>query len=284
MKTKAELIAQAEALEWVNALAWSPTHALEVAAAKAKELRAQASQAQEQEPVAKVRHTVTAGYEHTDIEWLRHDLPANTPLYTHPPQTHSDHPSRHWDRTCPACNTAADAPNREAGSDTDKEVAFRSAVGVPIVCHAPGDRCARCEHYNGRAPVCRYAAAETAAVGVPDLVAELSAIAKQCEAVGSRVAVAEAENVARQELVALRGSQLVEQAKALTALQEKLADHEREAGIYAKDILQQAATIKEMRELLDLDEVMLNKCLNNGVFFTEGFKAEIRKFLLERKT
>jgi len=50
--TKNELLAQAEALEWVNSLAWGPAHALEVAAARAKELRAQAAALEAPEPVA----------------------------------------------------------------------------------------------------------------------------------------------------------------------------------------------------------------------------------------
>jgi hypothetical protein len=66
--TKSELTAAAEALEWVNALAWGPTHALEVAAARAKELRAQAAALKAPEPVAQVRINPTGG--NVGIAWM----------------------------------------------------------------------------------------------------------------------------------------------------------------------------------------------------------------------
>lgn len=44
---------------------------------------------------------------------------------------------------------------------------------IAIVCHAPGERCLGCDHYHGKAPVCKYAA--PAGEGVPESAQQSSA-------------------------------------------------------------------------------------------------------------
>ena len=102
-----------------------------------------------------------------------HDLP------TKEPDTHTDHPLRHFDRTCPACiaeSATQHSPNRKrecqelapdnaALADTQQNAAPGNAK---VICHAPGDKCLGCAHYYGKADRCEYAPAPDAAPGMPE--------------------------------------------------------------------------------------------------------------------
>ena len=55
--------------------------------------------------------------------------------------------------------TALHRLNREVESIEERQeqrAAYRAIVADKRVCHAPGDRCHGCEHYQGKAAECKY--------------------------------------------------------------------------------------------------------------------------------
>jgi hypothetical protein len=64
--------------------------------------------------------------------------------------------------------TALHRLNREADGieeRAERRTAYRAVATDTRVCHAPGDRCFGCEHYQGKAAECKYKGA--AQSGVP---------------------------------------------------------------------------------------------------------------------
>lgn len=131
MKTKAELFAAAEAfeevIEFYRAEGGGAEHfayaIMDEWEPRAIELRAQAAQVKEQEPVAWLNNKYGTLHLHGQGEVTQYEAykcGELVPLYAHPP--------------APTEHTAADAPNREAGNlQALKAAKEPSAVGVPDV-------------------------------------------------------------------------------------------------------------------------------------------------------